>query len=102
MKLTNFTGGREEYHGKNEILKSTNTLEDSMENIVTKVEVLKLQDYAKLSADDKFANTRFVCRYAITWEISKAYFLLLDKVMTQLNKLAPQILNLTAFVIKWE
>jgi len=56
-------GGRKPYHGKNEVVKNTGTIDESLKNIVSKVEVLKLSDYIKLNQEDKFGNNKFVCRY---------------------------------------
>lgn len=54
--------GRLSYHGKNEIFKTPVNKEESMLHISSKIEVLKLADYAKLPREEKFANNRFVCR----------------------------------------
>lgn len=54
--------GRLSYHGKNEIFKGNQNREETLSNIIAKVEVLNPQDYSKVPQDKKFASDVYVCR----------------------------------------
>ena len=57
-----YQGRRLNYHGRNEIFEGFNIEEENLKKIVAKVEVLKLEEYAKISREEKFANGLYVSR----------------------------------------